>query len=126
LLAFVVLIGLSVPMSAELAAALPDVLPGLGIREGQFGWLVDKYVLDLMVNWPLLALAPMTLLGEFVDSLPDVGTIFLSCAGWAPIALAYTWGTRNRHLYFFVLSIYPFVWVMGIGFQLMAEAAAGL
>ncbi|MGD8339921.1 MAG: hypothetical protein PVH89_04015, partial [Gammaproteobacteria bacterium] len=49
LLAFVVLIGLSVPMSAELAAALPDVLPGLGIREGQFGWLVDRYVLDLMV-----------------------------------------------------------------------------
>ena len=121
-LAFVVLVGLSIPMSAELAAVLPEVLPRLGIRGGQFGWLVDEYVFDLMVNWPLLVLAPVNLVGEVLGSLPDMGAIFWSCVMWAPIALAYAWGTRNRRLFFFVLSIYPFVWVMGITIQLVVTA----
>ena len=50
-LAFLALVGLSVPLSAELASTLPSLLPELGIREGQFGPFVNNYVLDVMANW---------------------------------------------------------------------------
>ena len=59
-LAFLVLVGLSVPLSAELASALPSLLPELGIREGQFGPFVNDYVLDVMANWPLWKYVPIT------------------------------------------------------------------
>jgi hypothetical protein len=110
-LAFIALVGLSVPLSAELAFALPSLLPELGIREGQFGPFVNDYVLDVMANWSLLALAPMMVIDAFLGSVPELGAILWSCVGWAPIGLAYAWATRSRQLTFFVLSVYPIVWV---------------
>lgn len=121
--AFVALVGLSVPLSAELASALPSLLPELGIREGQFGPFVNDYVLDLMANWSLLALAPMMLVDAILGTIPELGAILWSCVGWAPIGLAYAWATRSRQLTFFVLSVYPFVWVLGVAIRLGMEAA---
>ena len=125
-LAFLVLVGLSIPLSGELAPALPSLLPELGIREGQFGPFVNFYVLDVMANWPLLALAPMTLVDSILGSMPDFGVIVWSCIGWAPIGLAYAWATRNHQLLFFVLSVYPFVWLTGVAIRLFAEAVTGV
>ena len=124
-LTFVVLVGLSIPLSAELATVVPAMLPELGISEGQFGRVVDDYVLNLMANWPLLALAPTTLVNAIVGSLPENGAIFWSCVGWAPFGLAYAWATRNRQMFLFVLSVYPFVWVIGIILRLILGAASG-
>ena len=123
-LAFVVLVGLSIPLSGELALALPSLLPELGINEGQFGPFLNDYVLDVMANWSLLALAPMTLVGTLLGTIPDFGAIVWTCVGWAPIGLAYAWAMRNRQLGIFVMSVYPFVWVVGVTIHVILKAGA--
>jgi hypothetical protein len=123
---FLVMLAVSIPLAYPVGVLFLGLLPAFEVPPSGFWHIVDDYVLDLPVKWPFLTIAPVDLVMDMepAPTSPFSWTM-LSCVGWLPIAIAYSWLTRRWRLPYVLLGVYPTIWALGIGISLLVDATSG-
>ena len=123
---FLVMLAVSIPLAYPIGVLLLGLIPSFEVPPSGFRHFVDDYVLDLPVKWPFLTIAPVDLVADVKPAPTSPFTwIILSCVGWLPIAIAYSWLTRGWRLRYVLVGVYPTIWVLGVGISLLVDATSG-
>ena len=121
---FLLMLAASIPLAYPVGVWLLGLLPAFE-RPGRFWHIVDDFVFDLPVKWPFVTIAPVDLVTDVQAPTSIYTWIILSCLGWLPIAIAYSWSTRRWRLPYVLLGVYPTTWALGIGIILFVDAIGG-
>lgn len=120
---FLAMLAASIPLAYPVGVWILGLLPAFEVPPSGFWRIVDDFVFDMPVKWAFLSIAPVELVtGMELASTSLYTLIILSCLGWLPIAIAYSWLTRRWRLSYALVAVYPTIWALGIGISLFADA----
>jgi hypothetical protein len=120
-LLFLAMLAISIPLAYPVGVWLLGLLPPLDVPRNGSWHFVDDFVFDMPVKWPLVTFAPVDLVMSGKPGPSTFQWAFLSCLGWAPIAVLYSWLTRRLRLVYVLLGVYPVIWAAGIALVLLVE-----
>jgi hypothetical protein len=123
---FLATLAASIPLAFPVGVWLLSLLPAFERTPSAFWHVVDDFVFDMPVKWAFVTIAPVDLLTDLNPAPTSPHTwIMLSCLGWLPIAIAYSWLTRRWRLPYVLVAVYPTIWVLGIGISLFVDSISG-
>jgi hypothetical protein len=122
---FLLMLAASIPLAYPVGVWLLSLVPAFERTPSTFWHVVDDFVFDMPVKWAFVTIAPVDLVTSVKAPTSTHTWIMLSCLGWLPIAIAYSWLTRNWRLPYVMVAVYPTIWALGIGMWLFLDSISG-